>query len=217
MHRKTWCFLRLLNREKTTKIFEEKRTYIKVFGFILLFLALSGVIIVVLNLQSIAGQMYGLLLQLGIDVRTLRVLAMDNALTYVSGRDTIIQIALVLIQESPLFGYGLAGDRVYIGQAVSAPRSDYGGYYAHNFILEIILHFGIFLGILILTAYYSILYKQYKRISADSEKGRLYIILLLYLLISSMLSGTYLTSPIFWMTIGLAMNGIFCYNNCVIF
>lgn len=113
--------------------FYSKRVSTKV---ILLLLCLLGIYFVFIN-----GELtYNILTRLGIQGRTVDMLLMDHL--YDSGRSVIYETGRNMIDERPLFGWGLAGDTLYM---------ENGGY-VHNIILEFQIDFGRFFGILLFIA-----------------------------------------------------------------
>jgi O-antigen ligase len=68
-----------------------------------------------------------------------------------SGREGIWSVAIEAIQESDVFGYGFYGDRHIVGRKLI-----FG--YPHNFVLEVLLQFGVPIGIfLILLLFWNII------------------------------------------------------------
>lgn len=67
----------------------------------------------------------------GVMSRTLSLLQ-SGEINNVSGRDYYYQLTIHQLMESPSFGLGLFGDRVYLN-----------GAYCHNFLLELAIDFGI--------------------------------------------------------------------------
>ena len=91
-------------------------------------------IIFVLVLFSLFPLFMSLLNDIGITSRTLTMIAQSDILSHDSGRGDIYAAAGKVINDHPLFGVGLFGDRVYIGG------------YVHNILLEILMDFGLLAG-----------------------------------------------------------------------
>lgn len=91
----------------------------------------------------------------GISSRTLELLLSGQGGT-LSDRDILYATALEALQEKPLFGLGIYGDRPLTG-----------GFYCHNFFLEVCVHFGFFLGpvilVIISSAFLLVWYKLDRR------------------------------------------------------
>lgn len=75
---------------------------------------------------------------IGINSRTLRLLTEGN-INYTSGRDEIYDKVVAAINEHPVLGLGLFGDRRYLN-----------GAYCHNLFIEIYADFGVLFGTLIM-------------------------------------------------------------------
>lgn len=147
-------------------------------------------ILALLNLEKIFIFLYNLLLNYGINSRTLWIFI--NEEFYLSGRDTIYHLLMEYIANKPLLGHGIGGDRVLIGG------------YAHNIFLEILINFGvIFGGIILLVLLITMIYRL-------SSKSRMYynilIIWISYGFIHLMVSSSYLTDIKFWILIGILLN-----------
>lgn len=73
-----------------------------------------------------------------------------------SGRLEIYKVSVKLIGEHPVFGTGIFADRLLITEGVGFPIKGFMGNYPHNFILEMLLQFGIPVGlvVLLLIAYF---------------------------------------------------------------
>ena len=76
--------------------------------------------------------------QIGVSTRIIDLLIKQEAVSHTSGRDAIYSLLLEKLAERPLLGYGIYGEWQWVGWS------------AHNLFLEILFHFGIPLGILIM-------------------------------------------------------------------
>ena len=146
--------------------------------------------------------MYSYLLKNGYEVRTLRILSENNGIRYVSGRDKIISIAVDLIKSRPILGYGIAGDCIEIGKKFNVSESEYAGFYTHNLIFEVLIHYGVFVGIILLLILAYLIIKKLKNLKKFSNESDLFIVLLVYYSVYSMISATYLTSVVLWGILG---------------
>lgn len=158
------------------------------------------------NVELLSSYLYSIVQDYGIQSRTLRVLSMDDALNYVSGRDVIYAVSIELIKENSLTGYGLAGDCVQIGRALGKSSDSFAGSYAHNFYLALMLHFGVLLGTVLFFSLICLLYKKYKVLKEGPQKN-LFMILLFSNCVTLMISGNYLTYYQFWLLVGIALKG----------
>lgn len=117
-----------------------------------------------------------------------------------SGRSLIYSSSLDIIANNWVFGVGLAGDRFYLllnGDSV----------YVHNIILEIYLHFGIFLGTIILFLFIMSISKNlvFNKIISKQDKAFLYVFMTTSLL-QLMFSRSYLTEINLFLFMGLLLN-----------
>lgn len=83
-------------------------------------------------------ELHSFLDTIGISSRTLRLLTEGN-INYTSGRDKIYDTVISAINEHPVLGLGLFGDRLYLN-----------GAYCHNLFIEIYADFGFIFGSLII-------------------------------------------------------------------
>ena len=111
---------------------------------------------------------------------------------YLSGRDIIYGEVINQIVSNPIFGIGLAGDRIYTG-----------GVYSHNIFLEILSGFGIIMGSVILIVIGFISIKSL--FSRDLEGSNLMLIWFCIGFVPLTVSGSYLTEFQFWIFLGLAI------------
>ena len=108
-------------------------------------------------------------------------------------------------------GKGLFGDRTVILDEYHHPV------YPHNFILEVMVDFGMVIGSILVISFIILVikavFKSYK--SNDMQKIQMTYAMLTILLIKHMVSASFLTSFDFWFYIGLAMNLIIYSNDCL--
>lgn len=117
---------------------------------------------------------------IGIGSRTLGLLNAGD-ITYDSGRENIYSICFNALNEHPIGGFGLFGDRVLLE-----------GAYCHNFFLEICLNFGIFLGLFLILAMLFCFIKSWRISKGDNRDFLLIITFGCFL--PYMVSGSYLVS-----------------------
>lgn len=115
-----------------------------------------------------------------------------------SGRSTVYDIVKETIHQSPIIGYGIAGDAAVLG------------YYPHNLFLELIFHFGYPVGIL-LSAVVCLKVALNLKQRNQNERNTLYIFLSCGL-IPLFMSGTYLQTPLFWIMLGLCSRRVLSLN-----
>lgn len=126
---------------------------------------------------------------LGIHSRTLeKMLSGEEALTSLSGRDYIWMETKEHIMEKPLFGWGTAGELSYM---VSYP---------HHFILEVVLHYGIIAGSVIVIF---VLGTVLRGLLVTKMRNPIILMFFCSGLGPLFLSGTYLMEPQLWMLVAL--------------
>lgn len=97
------------------------------------------------------------------------------------------------IKDAGPLGYGICGDRVICG------------FYAHNLSLELIVSFGVFLGVLIHIALFIIFLRGY-RYAENQDTKYFFLILFCCSVIKLYLSGTFITDPFFYWLIGYCIS-----------
>lgn len=171
-------------------------SFLSLVAFIVLWSPLYEIII--LNISEF-------LENLGFSSRVLEML-IQKKLSEGNGRDAIKDKLLTLIKENPILIRGPFSDRQ---ATINFYDPDYftrykNGTYAHNIILEFIFDYGIIVGVLLLfiILFYTI------RLVARSDKSSFYIvgIVICCSLVHLLISGSYLTSSLFFMLIGLQFN-----------
>lgn len=147
--------------------------------------------ILYLAFDSIVSLLVDFTDQLGIQSRTLnKMLQGEEALTNLSGRDIIWQETKENIIKKPLFGWGVAGELSYM---ISYP---------HNIVLEILLHYGIFAGIIIVCI---ILGSVLKGLLLTKLRNPILLMFFCSGLCRLFFSGTYLMEPQVWILVALCL------------
>lgn len=126
----------------------------------------------------------------GIQSRTLLLLE-EGGFTRDSGRTSIYIIGLNKIYESPIFGYGIFGDRQF-----------YNGFYVHNIFMEIILHFGVIIGGIIIIVLGIVTFIKY--INLAEKEIILFFIFLGF--VPLLVSSSYLINTNFFLLLGFLFN-----------
>ncbi|MBU3220656.1 O-antigen ligase family protein [Clostridium algidicarnis] len=153
---------------------------------------LSLVIIIFIKFDDILSYTYRMFLQLGIRSRTLQML-MEKGL-YLSGRETLYSTILDQIKQNPLLGIGIGGDRLYVGS------------YVHNIFLELLSHFGIIFGSIIIVFLF---YLCYRMIKLKSKNDSNFMLMWISMgIIPLLVSGSYLIEFNFWIFLGLALKAL---------
>lgn len=157
--------------------------------------------ILYLAFDSIVSMLVDLADQLGIQSRTLnKMLQGEEALTNLSGRDIIWRETEENIMRKPLLGWGVAGELSYM---VSYP---------HHIILEMLLHYGLIAGgIIVLVVFGNIL----KGLIATKLRNPVILMFFCAGLCRLFLSGSYLMEPQFWILVALCLRHRQDYMLCV--
>ena len=157
----------------------------------------AAIIVTFIYLDSILQYINNLLLNFGINSRTIALFLMDSV--HLSGRDSIYQKIIEAILNNPLLGIGVAGDRLIMG-----------GGYTHNLILEVLANFGVIIGSSLLIVLLLLIVRNL--LTKDNETYNMIIIWLSLGFVPLMVSGSYLMDMNFWILIGLMINSIFQKN-----
>lgn len=144
--------------------------------------------------ELIVDKLYYFLEAHGISSRTIWLL--KNDLMHDSGRGQLYLAAQELINQHPWWGWGVVGERVSMDV------------YPHNIVYEFMIDFGIPIGCVLLIFVCIILFCGFIR--SDSRYAILYIIFVSSC-VSLLWSGSYLSTPEFWISIYMAIH--VCKNN----
>jgi len=165
---------------------------------VLYMLSFSFILSAIIFFKKIIEMIYAIFLNVGVKSRTMS-LFLNNKVDYSSGREDIYSILLEKIKNNPIIGTGLGGDRLIIGG------------YAHNFLLEIITNFGIFIGGILATLMFLFLIKSL--LISDKRKYNMIIIWFSMGFVHLMVSSSYLTDIKFWIFAGLMIKMLFNNNS----
>ena len=164
----------------------------KTFTKIIIYFSILGIgILALIFLDEIIELLYNLLLSYGINSRTLRLFLREGV--HLSGRDKIYESVIAEILQRPLLGIRIAGDRRIID-----------GSYTHNFFIEILGNFGIFVGFIISITMVFLIIRSL--LTKDKEKYDFIIMWLSLGFVHLLVSSSYLTDIKFWIFLGVMMN-----------
>lgn len=128
----------------------------------------------------------------GISSRTLLLFQSEEGIIgHMSNRDDIYDLVILKIHQNELIGLGLYGDRLFLD-----------GSTCHNLILEILLHFGIFLGTGLILILFTFLIKVFFKISM--EQRQIFLRYFCAVIIPLMVSGSYLKDYNLGLFLGIA-------------
>lgn len=169
------------------KLFTKKSYSIKFYAFKMG--TLLGIAITTVLYKPILETVHSLLSNMGLSSRTVNSLLSSEINS--SGRDDIYTSMIGKIKDNPIIGYGLYGDRVLRGN------------YAHNILIEFLLHYGIIIGSLFLIIILFLLVRIFFR-----NRQIEYDVILIYFCLGFMplmLSYSYLIYVNFWIFLGLLL------------
>lgn len=121
-------------------------------------------------------------------------------------RVRILAAAQHQLAEHPWLGIGLSNDRILIARA-EADQNVYG-HYPHNFLYEILLHYGLIAGSILLLLFAWLLYHTIIK-NKDRYARDINLIFLFIGFMPLLVSGSYLTSPLFFLFLGITINTFF--------
>lgn len=156
-------------------------------------------ILVVMNINRILMIVYQTSVKLGFDSRSIYLLMQGEVVSHDSGRNVLLEHYTKLINENPVFGYGVMGKWI----------SD--GMYPHNIILEFLLAFGYPLGCILLAI---LLLIMVKAVRIDKKHDSAVAILFVSYSMHLFVSGSYLKVWQFFVGVALCIpNGIRLRNS----
>ena len=197
--------------KKNRFTFETKKHKYSILGIMYFCIFIILIILVGVNIQDIAKFI--------LENRTsdaynknLDLLASGRFISYTSGRAPIYALSKKLIINSPIFGYGLSGDTIQLTKGFGYPMITGDSTYAHNLVLGVLIHFGPVIGTVLLLFFFGGIVLTLIRMKQHSLEQELFIMAMLYAVISTAVSGTYLQEPIVWITLGFIIRTLFVKN-----
>ncbi len=169
----------------------------------LLFFVIAA--LVFFNIEFIMGKIATVLDEYGYHSRTVEKF-FEGTLQDDSGRGDILKCSWEVVLENPIFGYGMAGSMPMLFEKINGIKPiGTQGTYAHNLFMDLLMHFGIFLGGFICIWLIYHLIKAYLK----SRSKKVYNILFVFASLTLpklMITGTYLYDPEFFILLGLILN-----------
>jgi O-antigen ligase len=114
--------------------------------------------------------------------------------SHLSGRDELYEVVIRKISERPYLGYGVYGEWPWIGWS------------AHNMALEMMAHYGVILGSILLLWLIVISLKSYIK-TPNSISKEMILIWMCYVYVRGIFGGSYLQFGVFFM-IGFCLREI---------
>ena len=171
---------------------------------LLFFLSFVVMILVYLFYVNVLEFIAEIMDYIGFDSRIVSFL-MSSDFAESHGRNVLYENMLNRISESPLWGYGIFGDRVL--------NRDFVGLvgYAHNIFLELLIDFGILGGVLLSCTYlFACLFFLVKSRKNGFIYG-MYVAILSSTFVKLLVTGSYLTEQYFYLLVG---GFILVYRHC---
>lgn len=119
-----------------------------------------------------------------------------------SGRRIIWNYLLEKVWEKPIVGYGIRGDNTLLSLYTGTTT-----FYSHNIFLELVVSFGIPVGMLLVLFLFQLIYRSIKR--CPKELFGAFICMISYNIGNLIVSNTFWFSTGFWIMIGMSI-----YFNC---
>lgn len=161
-------------------------------------LSKSIVLVVALVILSfwnpILEYLFDMLETVGLSNRSLRFIVEGEFIADSNGRDNIVSTLSNALRYSPIFGYGICGDRLLTG-----------GLYAHNLLLELLISFGPILGALLFCLILYAIIKCYFKCKNESDKG-LWSIMIGCGFVTLFISDSFLVNKYFFMMLGFCLS-----------
>lgn len=163
----------------------KNKWYLKVWGILAIILfALAN------KLNSILESLYKLSVDNNINNLALAQFFKDDFFG-TSDRDLLRKKAIHFIEQKPLTGYGIFGDRPLIGT------------YTHQFFVEVFFDFGIILGFILLWVLFFKIYKTLTKVKNEIFRYCFIWMVIFLSLVKLLMSNSYLEEPFFFLLLGL--------------
>lgn len=174
---------------------KEKRSFVKISIFMTA-LIIGCAVMAIIGVEKIVYALSALIETLGYSSRTLTKL-LEGSILEDSGRSLLVSTSLDMIKNNWWIGYGAYGDRYVIGEFMATG-------YCHNFILELLIDYGVIMGgaILIWFSYNSAKMMFSSRYGAWRQ---IYIILFVCCC-KLLLSSSYWYCELLWMALAVIRN-----------
>lgn len=146
---------------------------------------------IVYYFQILVGALMGLFMHLGMSIRVFERL-LEGTFLYSQGRDIIGDTLWSAIMKNPVFGYGLASDRVIAGS------------YAHNYAVELWVSFGLFIGSVILIATSYLIIRAW--LVTKEKSSKIFLLALICIgFLKLFISSSFLQEGMFFMLLGVCV------------
>lgn len=167
---------------------------------------LTGIIPVYVYFYKILANMLTIFQKMNLSTRTILRL-MEGSFFEDSARGLLAKHSIDLIKKYPISGVGVGNERILLINKMGSngTLSEAMGWYPHNIFLEILLHFGIFIGGAIVFFIIKILCTTiFKNINKDGTD--IVCIFVGIGLFPLLFTGSYITSPLFFALLGVCLS-----------
>ena len=114
-------------------------------GVITAFCFLIASLLILIFRDSFISLLVSLFSRLGLQSRTL-TLMIEGRISDSAGRGDFWRYCLQMVQDKPLFGWGLGGELYTLGKNFSGPYNDLSLASAHNGVLQLVVELGLLVG-----------------------------------------------------------------------
>lgn len=164
-------------------------------ALILIFFAVS----IILLGSTMLGVLLEYMVNSGIDSRSISKLLSGNFLVS-NDRIRIWQYIIGILMKNFIFGVGICGDRYYLPKKFTGVDATY----THNIILEILLDYGIFIGVLVIGTIFYILVKCFFK-EVDKDKKAFFSVFVIVGVLQLMISRSWITEQNFFILLALLL------------
>jgi len=128
------------------------------------------------------------------------LMAQSEEIVDANGRDVIYGQIWQGINNRPLLGNGIGGDRL-----IAVGRDYKDGTYAHNFFLEVLAQFGFIVGAIVI--FWTLSYVA-RALLRSNGATRDFLIVLVAVCMKLLMSGSYLNEPLFFLLLGCSVSAL---------
>ena len=123
-----------------------------------------------------------------------------------NSRVSLVEYSIELLKQYPLLGVGVGNDRLLLANKIGVANSlsEVVGWYPHNIFLEILLHFGIIIGSILIIYMLRIMYVSVRKIK-NKDVIDIISIFIGIGFFPLFFSSSYIESPIFFVLIGMCL------------
>ena len=140
----------------------------------------------------------------GYSLRLLTQMA-DETLFIDEGRNSIKKYSMQLLMDNPLIGVGIYRDRILLSNLLGEGLNEVAGSYPHNIFLEVLLHFGLIIGGLMIIWFLWIIYRVIFR-NKNKDTKDVILIFFAFGFNPLLFSGSYLKNGYFFLFLGFCIN-----------